>query len=669
MTDLHTSLEVFLGHEAFTDDRERQLRALADAIPLIVWTANPNGELDYYNRQWEIYTGLSAEETQGWGWAPVLHPDDLQPCIDRWTEAFTSGEPYEIEYRFKRAQDGSYRWHLGRATPFKDESGTILKWFGTGTDIDDQVQGRERLHQAYVEIEKVVEARTAELAAANQMLTRQNEVRKAAVEALQQDSTRLNEIITTQYKLAEAILDHDAFVMLVIERIALLTQAHGAVFEWLEGDEMVYKAATGAVAPYIGLRLQLTHSLSGLCLLSGEVLSCNDTETDPRVDLAACRKVNARSLVAAPLIHAGNPVGVLKIMSPVPDAFSERDIQTLQLMAGLIGAAIGHQADYEANRKLLLGRTEALDALKNEIAHRARIEAAIRDNEWRTRMIIESSYDAFIAIDHLGVVSDWNQQAETIFGWSRQEAVGSVLADLIIPEPYRQAHSHGMQHFLKTGEGAVLNKPIELVGLRRGGEEFPVELTIRAMQFREGYEFCAFLRDITERKTLEQKLLHISQSDPLTGVPNRHIFNDRISEAMKRSTRNHTRLALLYLDIDGFKEINDEHGHKIGDAILKEFTLRLRNAIRASDTLARLGGDEFVIILEGLKHKLIAEKVAEKILDAIREDIQVGKKRLSITTTIGVAYYEQDPDSEQFLDKADQAMYRAKQAGRNRIGV
>lgn len=500
MNDLNTSLEIFLGEEAYTDNRERQLRALADAIPHIVWTANPNGEVDYYNRQWKIYTGYSTEETIGWGWRQVIHPDDLQPCIDRWTHAFTTGEPYEIEYRLKR-EDGSYRWHVGRATPFRDEAGQILKWFGTCTDINEQVQDRDRLNQAYSEIEKVVEARTAELEALNQMLMRQNEVRKAAVDALQQDSLRLNEIITTQYKLTEAILDHEAFIMLVLDRITLLTKARGAVFELLEGDEMVYQAASGELSDHIGMRLKAAHSLSGMCITSGQVLSCNDAETDPRVDLATCRKVNARSMVAAPLIHAGTPVGVLKIMSPLPDAFSERDIQTLQLMAGLIGSAIGHQRDYEANRKLLIGRTEALDALKNEIAHRARTEAAIRDNKWRTRMIIESSYDAFIAIDQQGVVTDWNQQAEMIFGWSRHEAVGQSLAELIIPEPLREAHNRGMQHFLKTGEGAVLNKPIELTGLRRGGQEFPIELTIRAMQFKEGFEFCAFLRDITARNS------------------------------------------------------------------------------------------------------------------------------------------------------------------------
>lgn len=283
-------------------------------------------------------------------------------------------------------------------------------------------------------------------------------------------------------------------------------------------------------------------------------------------------------------------------------------------------------------------------------------------------MIIESSYDAFIAMDQHGVISDWNQQAESIFGWPRKEALGVVLADLIIPEPYRQAHYEGMKHFLQTGEGTVLNKPIELVGLRRGGEEFPIELTIRAMQFKEGYEFCAFLRDITERKAMEHKLRQLSQSDPLTGVPNRHIFNDRLLEAMKRSARNQSQMALLYLDIDHLKDINKEYGHEIGDAILKEFTLRLRHTIRATDTLVRLGGDEFVIIMEGLKHATIAEMLASKLLNSVRTEMQVNDKHLRVTTSIGIAHYEGETSTEQLLDKADKALSHAKHAGRNRIG-
>ena len=665
MAKSQASLKALLGKDVLVADSERQLRALVDAIPLIVWTANPNGELDYYNRQWEIYTGLTAAETQGWGWAPVIHPDDLQPCIDRWTQAFTTGEPYEIEYRFKRASDGTFRWHLGRAIPFRNESGQITKWLGTGTDIDDQIRAKEQLQQAFLDIENVVKARTAELASVNQMLVRQNEIRKSAVETLQQDSARLNEIITTQYLLAKAALDHDAFIALVIERMGLLTQANGVVFEMVEGDEMVYRAATGTIAPYIGMRMKMKHSLSGLCIESREVLHCNDTESDPRVNLVACRKVNARSMVVAPLFNAGSPVGVLKIMSAEPNAFNERDTQTLQLMAGLLGASIGHQADYETSRRLLAGRTEALDALKREIEHRAKVEEAIKDNEWRTRMIIESSYDAFVAINANGVITNWNQQAATIFGWSRQEAIGTVLGDLVIPGRYRAAHQQGMKRFLVTGEGAVLNKPIELVGLRRGGEEFPVELTIRALEYQDGFEFCAFLRDITERKKTEQKLLQLSQNDPLTDLPNRSVFNDRLGEAIKRHKRSQSHMALLNLDIDRFKFVNDTYGHKIGDGLLIAFAQCLREAIRATDTVARMGGDEFTIILEGLTNPTDAETVVAKITASVQKKMLIDQISLDITTSIGIAYCEEGLDVDQLVHLADQAMYRAKKTTRN----
>ncbi|HYJ45452.1 MAG TPA: PAS domain S-box protein, partial [Pyrinomonadaceae bacterium] len=124
---------------------EERYRYLADAMPQIVWTARADGHVDYYNQRWFEYTGLTIEETQGWGWQRVLHPDDLQPCLRRWARAVETGEDYEIEYRFRRASDGAYRWHLGRAVPARDEDGAILKWFGTCTDIDDHKRAEEAL--------------------------------------------------------------------------------------------------------------------------------------------------------------------------------------------------------------------------------------------------------------------------------------------------------------------------------------------------------------------------------------------------------------------------------------------------------------------------------------------------------------------------------------------
>jgi PAS domain S-box-containing protein len=149
---------------------EERFRQLADSMPQIVWTAHPDGALDYYNARWFDYTGMTLEQTQGWGWGPVLHPDDLQLCTDRWTNAFTTGESYEIKYRFKRASDGSYRWHLGRALPVRDEHGKITKWFGTCTDIEDEVRSQEAIHRLNEELERRVEDRTAQLSVANREL-------------------------------------------------------------------------------------------------------------------------------------------------------------------------------------------------------------------------------------------------------------------------------------------------------------------------------------------------------------------------------------------------------------------------------------------------------------------------------------------------------------------
>ncbi|HVF55138.1 MAG TPA: PAS domain S-box protein [Pyrinomonadaceae bacterium] len=126
-------------------ESERRYRSLAEAMPLIVWTARDDGYFDYYNNRWFEYTGTTLEETEGWGWQRVVHPDDAERCIRQWATAVMTGREYYIEYRFRRASDGAYRWHLGRAKPMRDAAGRIMRWFGTATDIHDQKQAEEAL--------------------------------------------------------------------------------------------------------------------------------------------------------------------------------------------------------------------------------------------------------------------------------------------------------------------------------------------------------------------------------------------------------------------------------------------------------------------------------------------------------------------------------------------
>jgi diguanylate cyclase (GGDEF)-like protein/PAS domain S-box-containing protein len=619
--------------------------ALADAVPQIVWTANANGELDYYNQHWIDYTGMSIAETLGWGWAPVLHPDDLPRCIDVWTKSCTTGEPYQIEYRFKRASDGSYRWHLGRALPVRDLDGKIIKWFGTCTDIDEQ-------KQAFADVENKVRERTAELASANESLLAEIAQRRLLAEKQQRDSVRLNEIIAAQCQLTEAKLDLEAFFQLVVNRIDMLTGATGSVIELVEGDDMVYRAGSGLARTHVGLRLKRASSISGLCVRTQEVLYCADSEEDERVDRAACLRIGVRAMVVAPLFHEGKVIGVLKAMSSHPHVFGEADMQSLQLMAGLIGSAIAHQTAFSEKEKLLGDLNAAVSEMKA--------------NERRTRTVIESAHDAFVAVSEDGRITDWNRQAEVTFGWTRQEALGQKLDLLIIPLRYREAHVYGMDQLRLGGDGQHSNKRIELIGLRKNGVEFPVELTINVVKNAIGVEFCAFLHDITDRKHAEESLRHMAQMDQLTGLPNRRLLNDRLATAMARVRRSKKLMALMYLDIDHFKSINDTLGHGVGDALLTEFAARLTSSVRVIDTVARLGGDEFVMLLEQLQEPADSQAITDKILNNVRREVTIDGHVLHITTSLGGAFYSgEDMSPDDLIAVADEALYKAKQAGRN----
>ena len=192
------SLQTWVDEQARIEeelrDSERRYRFLADAMPQMIWTARPDGDLDYCNRRWSDYTGQTLDQAEGWGWIPVIHPDDIAHCLERWTQAFRSGERYEIEYQIRRG-DGAFRWHLGRAEPMRDEDGRIVRWFGTCTDIDDQKRVEAELRQARESLSDRVAARTAELEAANAALVAEVAERKLAEEAAQSASLAKGEFL------------------------------------------------------------------------------------------------------------------------------------------------------------------------------------------------------------------------------------------------------------------------------------------------------------------------------------------------------------------------------------------------------------------------------------------------------------------------------------------
>jgi len=191
---------------------EASFHQLADSIPQMVWTATADGNRDYYNQRWLDYTGMTLEQTRNSGWESVLHPDDLQIYLDHWKQSITHGEPYDIEYRFRRAQDGVYRWQLGRALPVRDAQGAVVRWFGSCTDIEDSKQAELEIRSLNEGLEERVLARTADLAHANERLAKANEELHASAVRLVQSNRELQDFASVaSHDLQEPLRKVQAF--------------------------------------------------------------------------------------------------------------------------------------------------------------------------------------------------------------------------------------------------------------------------------------------------------------------------------------------------------------------------------------------------------------------------------------------------------------------------
>jgi diguanylate cyclase (GGDEF)-like protein/PAS domain S-box-containing protein len=290
----------------------------------------------------------------------------------------------------------------------------------------------------------------------------------------------------------------------------------------------------------------------------------------------------------------------------------------------------------------------------------------LHNQEQRLRLILDTSYDAFVGVDQDGLIIEWNQQAENIFGWNQAEALGQQMDVMIIPEQHLEAHRQGMKRFAEADEANVLNRRLQMEAIKKNGEVFPVEMAITHLSNAGQHEFYAFIQDISERKSEEQHLRNLASIDTLTGLKNRAYFNTSLPEAMARCRRNKTNMALLYLDIDHFKSINDHLGHEAGDRLLKEFSARLKLALREVDIVFRLGGDEFTVVAEGIANDESAGTVASNILKAFSRDGWLDGLALKVTSSIGIAIYDgRAVEADQLVALADKAMYKAKHSGRN----
>jgi len=318
---------------------------------------------------------------------------------------------------------------------------------------------------------------------------------------------------------------------------------------------------------------------------------------------------------------------------------------------------------------------EALAALNADLERRVEQRTAeLAEREAELRGVIENANDAYIRLGADGRVQAWNREAEQTFGWSEQEALGRALEELIIPAELAGAHRDGMRHYLRSGRSRLIDRRVELPAVRRDGSRLTVEVRIRRMDRRGEPSFSAFLHDVTLRKQQEAQRAHESRHDVLTGLANRRALMEALPQAQARGARRQGSLALLFIDLDGFKAVNDAYGHEAGDGLLRVVAERLRQAVRRSDSVFRLAGDEFTVLLEDLKDpQRDAHGVGRKLIEVLSEPVPIAgagtQVQVRVGASIGVALQapERSCAPDALIQEADHWMYQAKKAGRGRV--
>lgn len=279
------------------------------------------------------------------------------------------------------------------------------------------------------------------------------------------------------------------------------------------------------------------------------------------------------------------------------------------------------------------------------------------------KQVFQHSTESIIVTDRHNCIISVNPAFVQTTGYTPEDVIGQKPSIL-------RSGAHD-SHFYAAMWATILNKGSwsgEIIDRRKDGSTYPKWLSISAVRGKDGEieNFIALFSDISERKAVEQRIRYLAEHDFLTGLPNRVLLTDRVSQAITFARRNRKRLAVMFLDLDRFKSINDTLGHNVGDDLLRVVTNRLLGQVRASDTVSRLGGDEFVLLLLEVEDEDSVAHLARNILGALVEPVRVGGHELNVSGSIGVAMYpEHGQDIDSLMKNADTAMYQAKAAGRN----
>jgi diguanylate cyclase (GGDEF)-like protein/PAS domain S-box-containing protein len=367
-----------------------------------------------------------------------------------------------------------------------------------------------------------------------------------------------------------------------------------------------------------------------------------------------------------------------KVKNIIPEGFAERLIADgTRTAAEALAQQIGTGIELYGRRKngsdfpieIMLSPLESAEGILvtaaiRDISMRKAAERHLEQMEGRYRGLLEAAPDAMVVVNQGGEIVLLNIQAEKQFGYRRDELVGQKMKT-IIPEGFAERLVADGTRSAEEALAQQIGTGIELTGRRKDGSSFPIEIMLSPLKSAEGILVTAAIRNVSVARAMSLQITHLAEHDFLTGLPNRTLVNDRIIQAIAGSQRHGKKVAVLFLDLDGFKHINDSLGHPIGDKLLQSIANRLVTCVRGSDTISRQGGDEFVMLLLDVNRPEDAGITARRMLKVVAEPHSIDQHDLHITASMGVSIYPDDGlDADTLIKNADTAMYQAKENGR-----
>ena len=661
-------------------ESEQQYQTLADSGQALIWTADTDKLCNYFNEAWLDFTGRVLEQELGNGWADGVHPDDFQRCLDVYMSSFDRREKFSMDYRLRR-YDGEYRWIQDDGCPRYNSKGEFIGYIGYCLDITERKKAEQATQEAKERMEIIFNTSPDAVLISRLSDGYITDVNNAFINF--SGYTKEESIGNTTLGLNLWVNPDDRQKFIHELQTAGFCENFEAQFRKKDGSQH-----TGILSVGITTIQGISHIVS----------TTRDITERKRIEQKSevlMRRHQALMKSALEGIHIMDMQGNIVESN---DAFCRMLGYTQEEMANL------NVADWDAqwSREELMERFKKLirlDGALFETRHRRKdgnlidvevsttgteidgdnyLYASSRDITERKRAdeamrlaaVTFETQEAILITDPEAKILRVNQAFQEITGYRAKEVIGQN------PRMFQSGRHDAA--FYQAMWSALLNTGKwsgEVWDRRKDGSIYPKLMTITAVHDdnQRVTHYVAVSRDISNRKQSEQEIHQLAFYDSLTMLPNRRLLQDRLQQALAVSARNGRHGALLFLDLDHFKIINDTQGHAMGDQLLIEVARRLQNCVREGDSVARLGGDEFVVVLEELSSETDeaatqTELVAEKIRSELGQPYLLKDYECLSTASIGISLFSGHQESaEDLLKHADVAMYQAKTAGRNAI--